>query len=257
VYELSGGSLAIGMKPFDSGATLGHTLYERLSLGPPLERGYCLRMIRGLCRSLVYAHKSGIIHHDLKPANVYLPADPAQDPVVFDLGQALWQHGPWGRQWLRHDHNYFYWYNGTYRYMQFSRRQAHLGAVATSEQRPLSPRQSEAFMRYEPAYYDDVFSFARILRDILRSKHVCLHNNDRRGLKLFYRKLMGLEHDVPNAADPTWESGLIRRIRLVFNASAPPAPPYIRPKTPELNFPSMQAVLPKLEDEIESSRKGT
>jgi serine/threonine protein kinase len=224
VYTLSDGSLSIGMKPFDLGETVkGSTLYERICFGPLMERAQVLRALHSIAASLLYCERQGIIHHDLKPANIYIPGDPKQNPVVFDLGQALWRQSAWGRLWLRHEHNFHHWYNGTYRYMHHLRRLAHLAAVATAQGRPVPPQQAQALAQYVPSFYDDVFAYARILRDVVQSKHMCLQAQDRVLFREFYHKLMGLNHRRKPASPANTESGLIRRLASMLKG-APAAP---------------------------------
>ncbi|MCY3022149.1 MAG: hypothetical protein NTW87_24320 [Planctomycetota bacterium] len=246
VYSLSDGSLSIGMKPFDNPDSLvpGATLYEHLEAGPPLEREHTLRIVWGICRSLVYAHQSGIIHHDLKPANIYIPSDPQQQPIVFDLAQALWQQGSWGRNWLTHEHNCTYWYNGTYRYMHYQRRLAHLAAVAKATSELPNAQQAEAFKRYKPSFYDDVSAFARILHDMVRSMNTWLSTKDRVTLRKFYRRLLGLKHSSAADTERSGETSIFRRIRLVLGGSHPPAPVVVDHDPPQI---AMADVLPPLE----------
>jgi hypothetical protein len=248
VYILSEGSLSIGMKPFDApeAPVPGATLYEILEEGPALDRQRTLEVIRGLGQSLVYAHRNGIIHHDLKPANIYIPSDPAKCPIIFDLAQALWQQLVWGRKWLYHEHNNYYWYNGTYRYMHLQRRRAHLAAVAKSEGIAPSEKQLQVFRRYRPGYYDDVASFARILYDIVKSMNTWLSDHDRAVLRKFYRHLMSLRSEAAQdaAKAKTHETGFLQRVRHAFgSAPAQPAP------VPSNDPPaiSMEQVLPPLE----------
>ena len=244
VYALSDGSIAIGMTPFDKGSCMGSTLEHRLALGPSLDRCCAIRMLRSICRSMVFAHTNGIIHHDLKPANIYIPALPEQEPVVFDLGQALWRQASWGRQWRRHEHNLLHWYNGTFRYMHYQRRLAHRCALASTEQHPPTAKQTEAFHQYMPSYYDDVFAFARIMRDVIRSKHVQLECDDRKAIKKLYCRLMGLYHASPFSADSPQDSGLLRRIRLAFAGKADETP---EKSKSDPYWMSMAHVLPELE----------
>jgi serine/threonine protein kinase len=261
VYTLSDGSLSIGMKPFDIGETsTGSTLYERLGFGPTLEREQTFRAIKSIAVSLLYCERQGIIHHDLKPANIYIPGDPAQNPVVFDLGQALWRQSAWGKMWLRNEHNFHYWYNGTYRYMHHQRRLAHLGAVATSRQQPVPPAQAHALANYVPTFYDDVYSFARILRDVVQSRFTHLHPADRTTLRDFYHKLMGLQrkrkrgtlitHGTPVPAE---NSGIIRRITSMLKSGTMPA---VQADTRvEHRWGSMEHVVPELEKVLATLQK--
>ncbi|HYG75778.1 MAG TPA: hypothetical protein VEK08_12305, partial [Planctomycetota bacterium] len=254
VYVLSDGSLSIGMQPFDLQESVipGSTLYDRLYCGPRVLRPEVMNMIRNLCKSLIYAHRQGIIHHDLKPANIYLPSGSPQTPIVFDLGQALWQHPTWGRNWLRHQHNNHYWYNGTYRYMHHQRRLAHLCALAKSTGQQPSPQQTAAFAGYCPSYFDDVIAFARILRDVIKSTHMLLKPNDRVILKKFYQRLMGLRHrgngTSPARSPDAMDSGILRRLTLVLRA--PITPQHTEPAPKVTSLEQIQPELDKLLDDL-------
>jgi hypothetical protein len=242
VYTLSDGSLSIGMKPFDNGDSPGATLYERLNYGPPLERVRALNIVRDLCHSLVHAHRNGIIHHDLKPANIYVPYDPIQKAVVFDLGQALWMQSSWGRSWLRHEHNSHYWYNGTYRYMQHIRRMGHLAAIAMASGEQPTPAQNTAFNQYLPSYYDEVFAYARILRDFVRSRRVILNQHDRAVLHNFYARLMGISKENTKPLERK-ENGLIAKLSSVFRHTT--IDPHALPARPDQRWHTMEQVMPE------------
>jgi len=78
----------------------GTTLAERLSHGP-LALREALSVARGLMRALNEAHRHGVIHRDVKPANVILgePADGAEPNVTlidFGLARAT-RLEPWQR----------------------------------------------------------------------------------------------------------------------------------------------------------------
>ena len=63
----------------------GPTLAERIQRGAlPLDEA--LAIARHVAEGLEYAHERGIIHHDLKPANVKLAAD--GQAKILDFGQA-------------------------------------------------------------------------------------------------------------------------------------------------------------------------
>jgi serine/threonine protein kinase len=51
-----------------------------------MERAAALPVIRGIAEGLAYAHRKGIVHSDLKPANVFLTAD--KTPKILDFGIA-------------------------------------------------------------------------------------------------------------------------------------------------------------------------
>ena len=63
----------------------GGSLAGRLSQGP-VDQAAALRYLRGIASGLDYAHAHGIIHRDVKPANVLL--EPDDSPVLADFGLA-------------------------------------------------------------------------------------------------------------------------------------------------------------------------
>ena len=63
----------------------GGNLAGRMSQGP-LDPATALRFLRGIGAALDYAHSQGIVHRDVKPANVLLERD--ETPVLADFGLA-------------------------------------------------------------------------------------------------------------------------------------------------------------------------
>jgi serine/threonine-protein kinase len=63
----------------------GGSLANRLSQGP-LDPAVSLKYLRGIASGLDYAHGLGIVHRDVKPANVLLEKD--DSPVLADFGLA-------------------------------------------------------------------------------------------------------------------------------------------------------------------------
>jgi len=220
VYTLSNGGLSVGMKPFDrsENGPRGSTLYDRLAVGPFMEREHVLRALLSICKTLVYTEKKGINHHDLKPANIYIPGDPQQEPVVFDLGQALWKQNVWGANWLTHGHNLHYWYNGTYQYMHRYRRLAHVCALCIASGGTATQVQRDAFSSFVPSMFDDVFAFAYVIRNVVRSKFTKLREIDKRLLTNYYRACMGLERakSAPVQTRPT----ILARVKTLFGKEA-------------------------------------
>jgi serine/threonine protein kinase len=63
----------------------GGSLADRLDHGP-VNRASALKYLRGIAAGLDYAHGMGIVHRDVKPANVLLEKD--DTPVLADFGLA-------------------------------------------------------------------------------------------------------------------------------------------------------------------------
>jgi hypothetical protein len=63
----------------------GGSLADRLNKGP-VSRASALKYLRGIATGLDYAHGMGIVHRDVKPANVLLEKD--DTPVLADFGLA-------------------------------------------------------------------------------------------------------------------------------------------------------------------------
>jgi serine/threonine-protein kinase len=63
----------------------GGNLAGRMGHGP-LDHATALRFLRGIGAALDYAHSQGIVHRDVKPANVLLERD--ETPVLADFGLA-------------------------------------------------------------------------------------------------------------------------------------------------------------------------
>ncbi len=67
---------------------LGESLDEaiRATRRGGMDRAAALPVIRGIAEGLAYAHRKGIVHSDLKPANIYLTED--RTPKILDFGIA-------------------------------------------------------------------------------------------------------------------------------------------------------------------------
>src|SRR5437773_5532883 len=68
----------------------GGSLANRMAEGG-LDRRTALRYLRGIAAGLDYAHSRGVVHRDVKPANVLLAAD--DSPVLADFGLAKLMQG--------------------------------------------------------------------------------------------------------------------------------------------------------------------
>jgi hypothetical protein len=64
----------------------GGSLAERLRRGPRIGYEAAVRMLRGIAAALDYAHGQGVVHRDVKPANVLLGKD--ETPILADFGLA-------------------------------------------------------------------------------------------------------------------------------------------------------------------------
>jgi serine/threonine protein kinase len=68
----------------------GGSLAARMAQGP-LEPATALKYLRGIAAGLDYAHGHGVVHRDVKPANVLLTSD--DSPVLADFGLAKLMQG--------------------------------------------------------------------------------------------------------------------------------------------------------------------
>jgi hypothetical protein len=64
----------------------GGSLQERMKRGPTLRQETVVKLLRGVASALDYAHGLGVVHRDVKPANVLLGKD--ENPILADFGLA-------------------------------------------------------------------------------------------------------------------------------------------------------------------------
>jgi serine/threonine-protein kinase len=64
----------------------GGSLADRLRAGQRFDRETSLRLLDGIATALDYAHAAGVVHRDVKPANVLV--DSRGNPVLADFGLA-------------------------------------------------------------------------------------------------------------------------------------------------------------------------
>jgi eukaryotic-like serine/threonine-protein kinase len=69
----------------------GQTLSERIAKGGPLEEREALRLALRVAQALHYAHGRGVVHRDVKPANVMVLPD--GEPKILDFGLAKLEAG--------------------------------------------------------------------------------------------------------------------------------------------------------------------
>ncbi|MBI2376344.1 MAG: serine/threonine protein kinase [Deltaproteobacteria bacterium] len=74
---------------------VGHTLGRELHLNGALDQGRSIRIFRQVAASVLHAHKSGVVHRDLKPDNVFLSTvgDTKDFVKVLDFGLARLTRG--------------------------------------------------------------------------------------------------------------------------------------------------------------------
>jgi hypothetical protein len=65
----------------------GDTLADIVKRKVPLTLSRKLRIIEDLCRGLAYAHKSGIVHRDVKPANILVDSDGVVKILDFGIAR--------------------------------------------------------------------------------------------------------------------------------------------------------------------------
>ena len=68
----------------------GRTLADATQSGEPLDWREALRVVASLARALSHAHEHGIVHRDVKPANIMLLA--SGEPKIMDFGIAKAPH---------------------------------------------------------------------------------------------------------------------------------------------------------------------
>ena len=67
----------------------GHTLAEHLRNGGRLTEAEAVSIARRICEALQYLHQEGVVHYDLKPANIMLCADGSIRLIDFGLAQPV------------------------------------------------------------------------------------------------------------------------------------------------------------------------
>ncbi len=248
IYILTDGGMSIGMRTFDpeNSGRRGADLRRRLAVGPLMTKKHSFAVIRSIARSLEYAHNKGVIHHDLKPENIWIPADRKKPAVIFDLGQAIWKQSRFGNRWWEHKFNQANLYNGTYMYMPYRRRLAQMGAMDIALNHEPSVKRLHALRNYTPSFHADVFAFARILMDFVQSDKVSWDTKDRKGIRRLYRNLMGLEQKKKQPV-PKDSTGVVitKKLQSLFrkrfeNESA-------KEISPSPEFVSMTTVVPAIE----------
>ena len=65
----------------------GHTLAEIIRGSSPLSTVRKLRLIEELCDGLAFAHKTGVVHRDVKPANIMVDANGSLKILDFGIAR--------------------------------------------------------------------------------------------------------------------------------------------------------------------------
>jgi serine/threonine protein kinase len=68
----------------------GDSLQKRLSPGLAWPVPEALRIAEGLCEALAYGHRRGLVHGDLRPANILLTESGEPKLADFGMAEALW-----------------------------------------------------------------------------------------------------------------------------------------------------------------------
>lgn len=74
----------------------GESLATRLERTSRLDRDEAVLVARELAQTLAAVHHAGLVHRDVKPANVFLTGDASRPVVLLDLGLAKAIHGTAG-----------------------------------------------------------------------------------------------------------------------------------------------------------------
>ncbi len=171
----------------------GETLADRVAREGALAPAEAVEIVRTLCMGLQHAHEAGVVHRDVKPANVVLvPRAGGFDPVLLDFGVAklLDEATVEGRS-------------------------AHGTRASTRLGTPqyMSPEQIEASHAVDPR--SDVFSLGTVLYELLCGRpafdgatitEILFHVS--RGVR---RPLVGLPDDVVAVVDRAMEVDPERR----------------------------------------------
>ncbi|MCW4354768.1 Stk1 family PASTA domain-containing Ser/Thr kinase [Hoyosella sp. YIM 151337] len=67
----------------------GDTLRDLIRLGGPMEPGRAMRVIADVCTALDFSHNKGIIHRDVKPANVMISRSGSVKVMDFGIARAI------------------------------------------------------------------------------------------------------------------------------------------------------------------------
>jgi serine/threonine protein kinase len=80
--EAKGGLLFMSMRYIEDGNTMASLIAQRERLDP----GTAAKIISGIASALDHAHGQGLVHRDVKPANILIAAQTSQHPYLTDFG---------------------------------------------------------------------------------------------------------------------------------------------------------------------------
>ena len=70
---------------------------EDVSQAGPVDPGRACSLVSDVCRGLDHVHRGGLLHLDIRPANVLVGS--AGKPKLIDFGLARWTHGAAVEEW--------------------------------------------------------------------------------------------------------------------------------------------------------------
>lgn len=76
---------------FVDGRTLKHIIRDQIVTGEPMEIRRAIDLIGKICRGVGYAHRSGLVHCDVKPQNILVTPDDRVKVADFGIARAMTQ----------------------------------------------------------------------------------------------------------------------------------------------------------------------
>jgi serine/threonine protein kinase len=101
VVTVYGRGVASGLHFLVMECVEGASLEHLLRAGVALDTRQRLHVVREVCSGVSYLHSSGVVHGDLKPANILVGADGAVKLTDFGLARWLWRSGPETSKFVR------------------------------------------------------------------------------------------------------------------------------------------------------------
>lgn len=76
---------------FVDGRTLKHIIRDQIVTGEPMEIHRAINLMSAICRGVGYAHRSGLVHCDVKPQNILVTPDDRVKVADFGIARAMTQ----------------------------------------------------------------------------------------------------------------------------------------------------------------------